>query len=231
MMLKLKNVAFSYPDQEVLTHINLTISAGELVGVIGESGSGKSTLMDLILGELHPVQGVIESDTERILPIFQQATQSFNPRQQLRTAIEEPLKYYANAEYSFDQIVLPLMKKLDLDTTLLNRYPDQVSGGQLQRFNVLRTVMLQPDILICDEITASLDVIAERKLIDILKNIHKEQKSTMIIISHDIAVLYQIVDRMIVLNHGTIVDDFKAKDIFSAERDDYTKSLIDVYQE
>ncbi|AYU55194.1 ABC transporter ATP-binding protein [Staphylococcus debuckii] len=230
-MLKLKNISFSYADQPVLEHLNLTIPTGELVGVIGESGSGKSTLMELILGELEPDEGIIDSNTQRILPIFQQASQSFNPRQRLRTALLEPLKYYANADKSFDQIVLLLMEQLDLDKSLLNRYPDQVSGGQLQRFNVLRTVMLQPDVLICDEITASLDVIAESKLINILKQIHAEQQSTMIIISHDIAVLNQIVDRMMVLNNGTIVDDFKIQDLFSDERNDYTKALIDVYQE
>lgn len=230
-MLKLKNISFSYADQSVLEHLNLTIPTGELVGVIGESGSGKSTLMELILGELEPDEGIIDSNTQRILPIFQQASQSFNPRQRLRTALLEPLKYYANADKSFDQIVLLLMEQLDLDKSLLNRYPDQVSGGQLQRFNVLRTVMLQPDVLICDEITASLDVIAESKLINILKQIHAEQQSTMIIISHDIAVLNQIVDRMMVLNNGTIVDDFKIQDLFSDERNDYTKALIDVYQE
>lgn len=230
-MLKLKNVSFSYADQPILEHLNLAISAGELIGVIGKSGSGKSTLMELILGELEPDEGIIDSNTQRVLPIFQQASQSFNPRQQLKIALQEPLKYYANAEKSFDQIVLPLMEQLDLDESLLNRYPDQVSGGQLQRFNVLRTVMLQPDILICDEITASLDVIAESKLIDILKQIHAEQQSTMIMISHDIAVLNQIVDRMIVLNNKTIVDDFKTQDLFSDERNDYTKALIDVYQE
>ena len=177
---------------------------------------------------MEPDEGIIDSNTQRVLPIFQQASQSFNPRQRLRTALLEPLKYYANADKSFDQIVLPLMEQLDLDKSLLNRYPDQVSGGQLQRFNVLRTVMLQPDVLICDEITASLDVIAESKLINILKQIHAEQQSTMIIISHDIAVLNQIVDRMIVLNNGTIVDDFKIQDLFSDERNDYTKALIDV---
>lgn len=229
--MKLKNVSFSYADQPVLEHLNLAISAGELIGVIGESGSGKSTLMELILGESEPDEGIIDSNTQRVLPIFQQASQSFNPRQRLKIALQEPLKYYANAEKSFDQIVLPLMEQLDLDKSLLNRYPGQVSGGQLQRFNVLRTVMLQPDILICDEITASLDVIAESKLIDILKQIHAEQQSTMIMISHDIAVLNQIVDRIIVLNNRTIVDDFKTQDLFSDERNDYTKALIDVYQE
>ncbi|MDN6260806.1 MAG: ATP-binding cassette domain-containing protein, partial [Staphylococcus simulans] len=188
-MIKIKHLSFAYDKADILHNINLNIQKGELVGIIGESGSGKTTLMNLILGELTPVQGTIDINSPRILPIFQQATQSFNPKLTIKASLIEPLKYYANAEHSFDQVVLPLMSQLDLDSQLLTRYPDQVSGGQLQRFNVLRTVMLQPDVLICDEITSSLDVVAEQKLVEKLKAIHNQQQTTMIIISHDIAML------------------------------------------
>lgn len=230
-MIKIKHLSFAYDKQNVLHNISLNIQKGELIGVIGESGSGKSTLMNLILGDLRPDQGVIDVNTERVLPIFQQATQSFNPKLTLRTSLKEPLKYYAHAESSFDAIVLPLMKQLNLEQRLLERYPDQVSGGQLQRFNVLRTVMLQPDVLICDEITSSLDVVAEQKLISQLKAIHQQQQTTMVIISHDIAMLNQIANRMIVLQNGHIVDDFNTQDLFASTRHAYTKELIQAYDE
>lgn len=123
------------------------------------------------------------------------------------------------------------MSQLDLDSQLLTRYPDQVSGGQLQRFNVLRTVMLQPDVLICDEITSSLDVVAEQKLVEKLKAIHNQQQTTMIIISHDIAMLNQIVERMIVIQNGQIVDDFRTEQLFDESRHPYTKELIAAYNE
>lgn len=230
-MIKIKHLSFAYDKQNVLHNISLNIQKGELIGVIGESGSGKSTLMNLILGDLRPDQGVIDVNTERVLPIFQQATQSFNPKLTLRASLKEPLKHYAHAESSFDVIVLPLMKQLNLEQRLLERYPDQVSGGQLQRFNVLRTVMLQPDVLICDEITSSLDVVAEQKLISQLKAIHQQQQTTMVIISHDIAMLNQIADRMIVLQNGHIVDDFNKQDLFASTRHAYTKELIQAYDE
>ncbi|WP_412520586.1 ABC transporter ATP-binding protein [Staphylococcus simulans] len=230
-MIKMKHLSFAYDKEAILKNINLTIQKGELVGIIGESGSGKTTLMNLLLGDLTPSQGTIDINTPRILPIFQQATQSFNPKLTLETSLKEPLKYYANAEQSFNQIVLPLMTQLDLDQQLLTHYPDQVSGGQLQRFNVLRTVMLQPDVLICDEITSSLDVVAEQKLIEKLKTIHQQQRTTMIIISHDIAMLNQIVERMIVIQNGQIVDDFKTNQLFDEARHPYTKELIDAYHE
>lgn len=230
-MIKIKHLSFAYDKKDILHNINLNIQKGELVGVIGESGSGKTTLMNLILGDLTPVQGTIDINSPRILPIFQQATQSFNPKLTLKASLKEPLKYYANAEHSFEQVVLPLMKQLDLDAQLLTRYPDQVSGGQLQRFNVLRTVMLQPDVLICDEITSSLDVVAEQKLVEKLKTIHEQQQTTMIIISHDIAMLNQIVERMIVIQNGQIVDDFKTNQLFDETRHPYTKELIAAYNE
>ncbi|WP_105979718.1 ABC transporter ATP-binding protein [Staphylococcus simulans] len=230
-MIKIKHLSFAYDKADILHNINLNIQKGELVGIIGESGSGKTTLMNLILGELTPVQGTIDINSPRILPIFQQATQSFNPKLTIKASLIEPLKYYANAEHSFDQVVLPLMSQLDLDSQLLTRYPDQVSGGQLQRFNVLRTVMLQPDVLICDEITSNLDVVAEQKLVEKLKAIHNQQQTTMIIISHDIAMLNQIVERMIVIQNGQIVDDFKTKKLFDESRHSYTKELIAAYNE
>lgn len=230
-MIKLKHLSFAYDKTAILHNINLSIQKGELVGIIGESGSGKTTLMNLILGDLTPIQGTIDINTSRILPIFQQATQSFNPKLTIKASLKEPLKYYANAEQSFDQVVLPLMEQLDLDHHLLTRYPDQVSGGQLQRFNVLRTVMLQPDVLICDEITSSLDVVAEQKLVEKLKTIHHQQQTTMIIISHDIAMLNQIVERMIVIQNGQIVDDFKTEALFNPSRHPYTKELIEAYNE
>ncbi|MGD6773288.1 ABC transporter ATP-binding protein [Staphylococcus simulans] len=230
-MIKIKHLSFAYDKADILHNINLNIQKGELVGIIGESGSGKTTLMNLILGELTPVQGTIDINSPLILPIFQQATQSFNPKLMIKASLIEPLKYYANAEHSFDQVVLPLMSQLDLDSQLLTRYPDQVSGGQLQRFNVLRTVMLQPDVLICDEITSSLDVVAEQKLVEKLKAIHNQQQTTMIIISHDIAMLNQIVERMIVIQNGQIVDDFKTEQLFDESRHSYTKELIAAYNE
>ncbi|PTJ21325.1 ABC transporter ATP-binding protein [Staphylococcus simulans] len=230
-MIKIKHLSFAYDKADILHNINLNIQKGELVGIIGESGSGKTTLMNLILGELTPVQGTIDINSPLILPIFQQATQSFNPKLTIKASLIEPLKYYANAEHSFDQVVLPLMSQLDLDSQLLTRYPDQVSGGQLQRFNVLRTVMLQPDVLICDEITSSLDVVAEQKLVEKLKAIHNQQQTTMIIISHDIAMLNQIVERMIVIQNGQIVDDFKTEQLFDESRHSYTKELIAAYNE
>ncbi|MDT4012741.1 ABC transporter ATP-binding protein [Staphylococcus simulans] len=230
-MIKIKHLSFAYDKADILHNINLNIQKGELVGIIGESGSGKTTLMNLILGELTPVQGTIDINSTRILPIFQQATQSFNPKLTIKASLIEPLKYYANAEHSFDQVVSPLMSQLDLDSQLLTRYPDQVSGGQLQRFNVLRTVMLQPDVLICDEITSSLDVVAEQKLVEKLKAIHNQQQTTMIIISHDIAMLNQIVERMIVIQNGQIVDDFRTEQLFDESRHPYTKELIAAYNE
>ncbi|OFJ76267.1 ABC transporter ATP-binding protein [Staphylococcus sp. HMSC056G08] len=230
-MIKIKHLSFAYDKADILHNINLNIQKGELVGIIGESGSGKTTLMNLILGELTPVQGTIDINSTRILPIFQQATQSFNPKLTIKASLIEPLKYYANAEHSFDQVVSPLMSQLDLDSQLLTRYPDQVSGGQLQRFNVLRTVMLQPDVLICDEITSSLDVVAEQKLVEKLKAIHNQQQTTMIIISHDIAMLNQIVERMIVIQNGQIVDDFRTEQLFDESRHPYTKELTAAYNE
>ena len=99
----------------------------------------------------------------------------------------------------------------------------------MQRFNTIRTLMLEPDILICDEITASLDVIAEQRMIDILRHYYKTTHKGMILISHDLAFLNQIVNRFIVMKNGEIVDDFETKGLFNVTRHEYTKTLLSIY--
>src|SRR5699024_3987386 len=108
-----------------------------------------------------------------------------------------------------------LMSYMHLEESLLQKFPDELSGGQLQRFNTIRTLMLAPDMLICDEITASLDVIDEQRMIKVLKDYHDQTNKGIIMISHDIAFLNQFAERIVVMKDGEIVDDFPIAYLFS----------------
>ena len=116
-----------------------------------------------------------------------------------------------------------------MSTDLITKFPQEVSGGQLQRLNIIRSLLAQPDILVCDEITSNLDVMAEQNLINILLN-ENIQNKTLIVISHDLSVLQRLTNRIIVIKDGQIVDDFKSKDLFSHHRHPYTKLLIQTYE-
>ena len=231
-MIQLEHVHFNYGKREILHDINLTLEKGRIVGVVGESGSGKTTLSQVILGAQKPTKGQVHRSNQRILSIFQHATQSFNPDMTIGASMSEALKYYdktqsAEAQQRLEQ----LMVSLKLPQELLRQRPGQVSGGQLQRLNIIRTLMFQPELLICDEITANLDVIAEQHVIDILTAYHRKTHQSMLVISHDLAFLQQFVDEFVVLKDGRIVDHFECLELFDEQRAAYTKELVAVYEE
>lgn len=229
-MINISNLNFKYGQTPILNNINLTIQSDEIVGIVGESGSGKTTLAQIILGLLPVPQEQYTNNDFRLLPIFQHAYDSFNPKFKMSKSLEEAIKYHRDSNsYEVRQRMHILMKNMDLDEKLLNRFPDQLSGGQLQRFNTIRTLMLAPDMLICDEITASLDVIAEQSMIEVLKQYYADTHKGMLLISHDLAFLNQIVERLIVMKNGEIIDDFNIKFLFDKQRHEYTKQLLAIY--
>jgi peptide/nickel transport system ATP-binding protein len=230
-MIELKHIRFAYKQAPILKDINLTIAPNEKVGVVGESGSGKTTLAHVMLGLLTHYQGHFSTQGLSMLPIFQHAYDSFNPKFKIRTALEEPIQYYkgTHSPASIRKKLEHLMAYMQLENALLEKFPDELSGGQLQRFNTIRTLMLEPDMLICDEITASLDVIAEQRMIKVLKDYYDQTNKGILMISHDIAFLNQFVERMIVMKDGEIVDDFPIGDLFDDQRDKYTKELLSIY--
>lgn len=229
-MINISNLNFKYGQTPILNNINLTIQSDEIVGIVGESGSGKTTLAQIILGLLPVPQEQYTNNNFRLLPIFQHAYDSFNPKFKISKSLEEAIKYHRDSNsYEVRQRMHILMKNMYLDEKLLNRFPDQLSGGQLQRFNTIRTLMLAPDMLVCDEITASLDVIAEQSMIGVLKQYYADTHKGMLLISHDLAFLNQIVERLIVMKNGEIIDDFNIKFLFDKQRHKYTKQLLAIY--
>src|SRR5699024_2914460 len=231
-MIRLENVRFGYGDEAILKQLNLAIGSRELVGIVGESGSGKTTLSQLLLGIEAPDAGTMTSNLMSVLPIFQHAYDSFNPKLRLEQSMNEPIQYYVKQR--LDDVrtrMLGLMTEMDVPHTLLEKYPDEVSGGKLQRMNVIRTLMVEPDMIVCDEITSSLDVVAERRMLSMLQHYYEAHQRAMVIISHDLAVLYQIVQRFIVLKDGMVVDDFETGELFSKKRHPYTKQLLSLYVE
>ncbi|MCD8920170.1 ABC transporter ATP-binding protein [Staphylococcus gallinarum] len=229
-MIECKRVTFNYNKHTVLHDINLTFSSQQKIGIVGESGSGKTTLAHLILGMLKPTAGEINKHGLTMLPIFQNAYDSFNPKRTIQQSMDEAIKYYyQDANKVLTQRLDELLVLMGLDSNLLKRRPEELSGGQLQRLNMIRSFVLEPDILICDEITANLDVISENKMKDILEHYHQLTRKGLMIISHDIAFLQALVDRIVVLKDGYIVDDFMVKDMFADSRNAYTKKLLSLY--
>lgn len=231
-MIQFDHVDYSYLlKQPVLKDINISIQRGEKIGVLGESGAGKSTIGSLILGQLKPTKGKISIDSGKVLPIFQHATESFDRQFTIEQSLREPLLFYRQLKpQNIKKNILNYLIEFNLSTDLITKFPQEVSGGQLQRLNIIRSLLAQPDILVCDEITSNLDVMAEQNVINILLNEKNIQTKTLIVISHDLSVLQRLTNRIIVIKDGQIVDDFKSKDLFSHQRHPHTKLLIQTYE-
>lgn len=229
-MIKLEHITVQYNDVTALDDVSLTVGPHEIVGIVGESGSGKSTLAHVMLGELRAQQGRVTSTFKRVLPILQHASYAFNPKMTVATSLNEALAFDVTQRTVYQQYRDDLMASMGLTHELMKRYPNALSGGQLQRFNVIRTLMLQPDLLICDEITANLDVIAEDRMAQQLKRHVERTQCAMVVISHDLAFLQKWVSRIVVMHQGRVVDAFPIEALFDESRDEYTKALLSIYE-
>ncbi|GIP36442.1 ABC transporter ATP-binding protein [Paenibacillus sp. J2TS4] len=212
----------------VLDHVSFFIRPGEKVGLVGESGCGKSTLSRHLVGLEAPTSGTIQFEGQSVLHwkgarlkafrqkcqlIFQDTTSSLNPSLSIRSILYEPMdNYYRYSAEEKQQRVIRLLERLDLDPQLLNHYPRSLSGGEKQRINICRSLLLEPKLLICDEIASSLDVSTQSSLLQLLERLNRETGLALLFISHDLDTVRKLCDRILVMDHGTIVEVIDKKD-------------------
>lgn len=224
-----------------LKDVSFTLEEGKCLGIIGESGSGKSTTVRIITKLIKSTSGNVlleGKDMEdmsskelykRIQMVFQTPVESFNPRIRIGNSVSESLR---NAGYSKEETkerVCNLLEECGLSREYYNRYPHELSGGECQRAAIARALANQPNILICDEATSSLDVTVQKEIISLLNSIRESRGKdlSIIFISHDIALVNQFCDEVIVMNNGEIVEKGIANEIIHSPKEKYTKKLID----
>ncbi|HSA05359.1 MAG TPA: ABC transporter ATP-binding protein, partial [Tenuifilaceae bacterium] len=224
--------------------VSFDLLEGETLGLVGESGSGKSTIGRSILRLIKKNSGNIlyngkplENFTRNemlnfrreVQLIFQDPYSSLNPRLTVGQALMEPMLYHGlvNKTEEAKQIVLNLLDKVKLPESSFYRYPHEFSGGQRQRIVIARALTLQPKVLICDEIISALDVAIQAQILELLDELKRDFNLTYLFISHDLGVVRHISDRVIVLQHGNIVELGPVNEIFDRPQSDYTKNLID----
>ena len=228
--------------------VSLNIERGECLALVGESGCGKTTVSKLIMGAMNPDSGQIifhdhDNDTKtdfvdlndrqlvpfrrRIQYIFQDPFGSLNPRMTVYDILSEPLVVHQIGDLAYRQeFVKELMSLVGLDPRYLNRYPHSFSGGQRQRIGIARTLVLRPEFIICDEPVSALDVSTQAQVLNLLKDLQKRLGLTFLFISHDLAVVNYVADRIAVMCRGRLVEVGPRAEIFKSPQHPYTKALL-----
>lgn len=252
--LKLENVDLVYPKQgrvpafKAVADASFEIYPGEIAGLVGESGSGKSTIARAAVGLLPVASGSMQlAGTElrgigreglarvrsEVGIVFQDPGSSLNPRWPIGQSISEPLllsgKYGKSKKESREGIskrVEELLDQVQLPRSYRNRYPNELSGGQRQRIGIARALALEPKLLVADEPTSALDVSVQKRVLELLLEIQQRLGFAVLFVTHDLAVVDQIAHRVIVMNHGKIVEVGTTDQVLRDPRDPYTKRLV-----
>lgn len=219
-----------------LNNISFRLKDGECLGIVGESGCGKSTLARIIAGIEKKTTGSIFFDgnelinnkfSKNIQMIFQEPLSSFNPRMKIIDYLYEPIRNFMKiSKKEAINIMEQTLKDVGLDEQSLNRYPHEFSGGQLQRITIAKTLIIKPKLIICDEITSALDVSIQKQILELLEKLRIEKKLSYLFISHDLAVVQQMSQKIIVMCCGEIIEILDSKDLKTNSKHPYTKKLI-----
>lgn len=229
-------------DFTAIKHIQFQLFQGETLGIVGESGSGKSTLARVITRLIDPTEGSIFLCGEEITGkkgkelrqvyknmqmIFQNPVSSFDPRRSLGHGIGESLRNSGVPKAEAKKRVLELLGQCGLSEEFYDRYPHEVSGGQCQRAAIARALAVKPKIVICDEATSALDVTVQQQIMELLDAFRKEYQISYLFICHNLALVQQFCDRVLVMKDGRIVEEGTPDEVILNPKEEYTKILVE----
>jgi peptide/nickel transport system ATP-binding protein len=231
-------------ESSAVDAVSFRLRRGSTLAVVGESGSGKSTLARLVLGLLEPTAGTVVFDgtpidgaldraralafRRRVQPVFQNPYSSLDPRYSVLRAIEEPLRIHrAGDRRQRAQAVRELIEQVALPSSVLGRLPRELSGGQRQRVAIARALALRPEVLVCDEAVSALDVLVQAQILDLLGDLQVQLGLSYLFISHDLAVIRQIADDVLVMREGRVVEHAPTEEVFTRPSHEYTRQLLE----
>ncbi len=213
--------------QEAIKNITFHVEHGEIFGVLGESGSGKTTIAKAVMGLVPITHGEIIKNYKQPQMIFQDPKESLNPSMTIGRIIEEPLRIHDRlSKKERKNRVLQMMTEVGLNEQLYDRYPDELSGGQRQRVSIAMSFIRGVDFLVADEAVSALDVTIQSQILELIKKMQTEQQISVLFISHDLKVVYNICDRVMVMCNGEIIEQGITKEIFRNPKSEYLKKLI-----
>ena len=242
LLLKVDKIDASYGVVPVLHGVEVKVPKGRTVAVVGESGSGKSTLARVITGLLPPTKGSVtfgstvlpkalkersKDQLRRLQMIYQMPDTALNPRRRVRDIIGRPLEHQMGLRGAArDKRILELLKMIELDERFADRLPSELSGGQKQRICIARALAVNPDLIICDEVTSVLDQIVAEEILKLLLRLQKELKVSYLYITHDLATVRAIADEIVVMYQGRVVESGARTKVLTPPHHAYTEKLL-----
>lgn len=229
-------------DVAAVNDVSFCLYPGEILGIVGKSGSGKSTVARLItrLEDVTDGQIILDGQDishskgaarkgiyEKIQMVFQNPVGSFDPRRTLGDGIGESLKNKWVSKAEIRAKVAELLEQCGLEPEYMDRYPHQVSGGQCQRAAIARALAVDPKVIICDEATSALDVTVQKRVIDLLQNLQENKNLSYVFICHNLALVQQFCDRVIVMKDGRVVEEGIPDEVIQNPKEEYTKMLVE----
>jgi ABC-type oligopeptide transport system ATPase subunit len=222
--------------------VSFEVEPGQTLAIVGESGSGKSTTARMVAKLIEPTDGTLTFDggdvtharsaalakfRNDVQVVFQDPFSSLNPKHTVERILNAPLDYQGIKRPAGRRaFARGLMEQVGLNPDHVLRYPRQFSGGQAQRIGIARALAVRPKLVICDEAVSALDVTVQAQVIDLLRDLQRELGLAYIFIAHDLGVVYQIADRVAVMNQGVIVEQGPCRDVFRNPHDPYTRTLL-----
>ena len=214
-------------DHAVLHDVSFTLRRGEILGLVGESGTGKTTLVKNILGLVKTHTGEIIHYTKRPQMIFQDPYSSLNPAYTVGWSLEEPLRIYGKYDAAERRRrVAEIAEKVGLPAECLTRRPNELSGGQRQRVSIGVALIQKPRLIIADEPVSALDVTIQRQILELMRSVCDELGISFLFVSHDLNVVYQLCDRVMVMKDGRIVEENTVQELFEHPHEAYTRELL-----
>jgi len=230
-------------DITAVDDVSVRVRRATTTAIVGESGSGKTTIARMVLGLLAPTSGTVTFDgrdvstlngaaarafRRRVQPVFQNPYASLDPMYSVYRTIEEPLRTHGiGSRPDRQRAVRELLDQVALPSSMQRRFPRELSGGQRQRVAIARALALQPEMLVCDEAVSALDVLVQAQILALLNELQARLGLTYLFISHDLAVVREIADDVVVMCRGRVVEHAPADDVFERPRDEYTRRLLD----
>ena len=246
MKLQIRNLQVRFGEQLAASAATLDVDAGEIVGLAGESGSGKSMTIQAVLGlagtagatvtgsiKLDGVELTAMSPAElrairgrRIAAIFQSPGLAFNPVFRVGAIVTRTLRQHGLSAAEARDRAAAAMRSVLLSPELLRRYPAQLSGGQLQRVAIALALALRADVLLADEPTSALDVTVQAEVLEVLRELRDSRGMAILFVSHDLAVIAELCDRVAVMRAGEVVEQGVTREVIAAPRHEYTRELL-----